>query len=335
MRVAQVSQPGGPLELVERPIPEPGPRHVRIRVEACGICHSDSFCVEGQWPGIVYPKVPGHEIAGVIDSLGADVEGWSPGQRVGVGWHGGHCFRCAACRRGDFVLCAKAQVPGLAYDGGYAEYMIAPEEALASIPHELTAEEAGPLLCAGITTFNALRNSGASPGDLVAILGIGGLGHLGVQFAAKMGFNTVAIARGAAKEPLSKKLGAHHYIDSQAGDPGAALKALGGAKVILSTVTNNPAIAAVIPGLGRGGKLVIVGVGMEPLEVNTMGLIGGRASVGGWPSGTAVDSEDTLNFSALTGVRSRNEVYPLDQVQAAYDRMMSGKAQFRVVLKIS
>ncbi len=335
MRVMQITKPGGPLEMVEREIPAPGPREIRIKVEACGVCHSDSLAVEGYWPGLQYPRVPGHEVAGVIDALGADVQGWSVGQRVGVGWHGGHCFRCDACRRGDFICCANEKICGFSYDGGYQEYMVAPEEAVALIPDGLGAVEAGPLLCAGITTFNSLRNSGARGGDLVAILGIGGLGHLAIQYAVKMGFHTVAIARGADKEPLSRQLGAHHYIDSQAGDPGAALMKLGGAKVILATATNNDAIAAVIPGLAREGKLVIVGVGMEPLPVNTLNLIAARRSVSGWPSGTAIESEDTLNFSALTGVRSMNEVYPLEQANEAYQRMMSGKAKFRVVLKVS
>lgn len=334
MRVAQVTKPGL-LEIVERPIPDPGPRHVRIRVQACGVCHSDSLCVEGHWPGIRYPRVPGHEVAGVIDALGPETKGFSSGQRVGVGWHGGHCFRCKACRRGDFILCENQQIAGISYDGGYGEYMIAPEEALALIPDDLSAVEAGPLLCAGITTFNALRNSGAGPGDLVAILGIGGLGHLGAQYAVKMGFNTVAIARGKDKEPLSRQLGAHHYIDSNEDDPGATLQKLGGAKVILATVTSNAAIASVLPGLGNNGRLVIVGVGMEPLPVNTMSMIAGKHSIAGWSSGTAVDSEDTMRFSALTGVRSINEIYPLDQAKEAYARMMTGEAKFRAVLQVS
>lgn len=335
MRAVQVSKPGGPLELVEREIPQPGAGTVRVRVEACGVCHSDSVTVEGAFPGIQYPKVPGHEVAGVIDALGSGVEGWQPGQRVGIGWHGGHCFRCNACRRGDFIQCENEKVCGISYDGGYQEYMIAPEEALAAIPADLPAVEAGPLLCAGITTFNSLRNSGARGGDLVAILGIGGLGHLGVQYAAKMGFNTVAIARGKDKEPLAKKLGAHHYIDSQAGDPGAELQKLGGAHLVLSTVTNNAAMSAVLPGLRADGRMVVLGVGMEPLPLNTIPMILKRQAVMGWPSGTAVDSEDTMNFSALTGVRSMNEVYPFEKAQEAYGRMMSGSAKFRVVLKIN
>jgi D-arabinose 1-dehydrogenase-like Zn-dependent alcohol dehydrogenase len=333
MRVAQVSYPNGPFELAEREIPEPSAGRVRIKVEACGICHSDSFTKEGLWPGIQYPRVPGHEVAGIIDAVGTGVAGWTVGQRVGVGWHGGHCGYCDSCRRGDFFACQIAlQVPGVSYDGGYAEYMIAPAEALALIPEELSAVEAGPLMCAGITTFNSLRNSGAQPGDIVAILGIGGLGHLGVQFAAKMGFKTVAIARGSDKEPLAKQLGAHYYIDSQAQDVAAELIKLGGAKVILATVTNGKAMSAAMGGLGVNGKLIVLGAADEPLEVPALLLITGRRSVLGWYSGTSIDSQDTLAFSTLTGVRSMTEVFPLERATEAYERMMSGKARFRVVL---
>lgn len=333
MRVVQVTQPNGPLELVEREIPEPGAGRVRIKVEACGICHSDSFTKEGLWPGIEYPRVPGHEVAGIIDAVGAGVLGWTTGQRVGVGWHGGHCGYCEPCRRGDFFACQIAlQVPGVSYDGGYADYMIAPVEALALIPDELSAVEAGPLMCAGITTFNSLRKSGAQPGETVAILGIGGLGHLGVQFAAKMGFNTVAIARGADKETLAKKLGAHHYIDSQAQDVAAELLKLGGAAVILATVTNGKAMSAALGGLGVNGKLIVLGAADEPLEVPALLLITGRRSVLGWYSGTSIDSQDTLAFSRLAGVRAMIEVYPLERAAEAYERMMSGAARFRVVL---
>ena len=325
--------PKGPFELVEREIPEPGVGSVRIKVEACGICHSDSFTKEGTWPGIQYPRVPGHEIAGIIDAVGTGVVGWTLGQRVGVGWHGGHCGYCDSCRRGDFVTCQIApQVPGIAYDGGYAEYMIAPAGALALIPEELSAVDAGPLMCAGITTFNSLRNSGARPGDLVAVLGVGGLGHLGIQFAAKMGFKTVAIARGKDKEPLARKLGAQHYIDSQAQDAAAELVKLGGAKVILATVTSGKAMSAVLGGLGVNGKLIIVGAADEPLEVSADLLIGGRRSMMGWPSGTSIDSQDTLSFSMLTGVRAMTEVFPLERAAEAYEHMMSGKARFRAVL---
>ena len=333
MRVMQISNPNGPFELVERDIPEPGAGSVRIRVEACGICHSDSLTKEGHWPGIQYPRVPGHEVAGFIDVIGEGVAGWTPGQRVAVGWHGGHCGYCDSCRRGDFVTCRiAAQVPGITYDGGYADYMIAPTGALALIPEELSAVDAGPLMCAGITTFNSLRNSGARPGDLVAILGVGGLGHLGVQFAAKMGFKTVAIARGRDKEPLARELGASHYIDSHTQDHAAELVKLGGARVILATVTSGKAMSAVLGGLGINGKLIILGAAAEPLEVSGLLLIGGRRSIMGWPSGTSLDSQDTLSFSVLTGVRSMNEVFPLERATEAYELMMSGKARFRVVL---
>jgi D-arabinose 1-dehydrogenase-like Zn-dependent alcohol dehydrogenase len=305
---------------------------VRIKVSACGICHSDSFTKEGTFPGVQYPRVPGHEVAGIIDALGPGVVGWAAGQRVGVGWHGGHCGYCESCRRGDFVTCqTAAQVPGITYDGGYADYMIAPAVALALIPDALAAAEAGPLMCAGITTFNALRHSGAQPGDVVAILGIGGLGHLGVQFAAKMGFKTIAIARGADKAPLAKQLGAWQYIDSQAQEPAAELRKLGGAKVILATATSGKALSAALGGLGVDGKMIIVGAA-DPLEVSPLLLIGGRRSVMGWPSGSSIDSQDALRFSALTGVRSMNEVFPLERAAEAYERMMSGKARFRVVL---
>lgn len=333
MRAVQVGRPNAPFELVEREIPEPVAGSVRIKVEACGICHSDSFTKDGTWPGIEYPRVPGHEVAGIIDALGAGVTGWTEGQRVGVGWHGGYCGHCDPCRRGVLFACeVAAQVAGVNYDGGYADYMIARAEALALIPDELSAVEAGPLMCAGITTFNSLRNSGAHPGDLVAILGIGGLGHLAVQFAAKMGFRTVAIARGRDKAPLARQLGAHHYIDSQAQDAAAELLKLGGAAVILATVTNGKAMSAVLGGLGVNGKLIVLGAADEPLEVPSLLLITGRRSVMGWYSGTSIDSQDTLRFSVLTGVRSMIEVFPLEHVTEAYERMMSGKARFRVVL---
>ena len=305
---------------------------MRIKVSACGICHSDSFTKQGTFPGLTYPRVPGHEIAGSIDVVGAGVVGWAPGQRVGVGWHGGHCGHCDSCRRGDFITCQiAAQVPGITYDGGYADYMIAPAEALARIPDDLSAVEAGPLMCAGITTFNSLRHSGAQAGDIVAILGIGGLGHLAVQFAAKMGFRTVAIARGADKAPLARRLGAQHYIDAKAQDPAAELIGLGGAKVVLATATSGKALSAVLGGLAIDGKMIIVGAA-DALEVPPLLLIGGRRSVMGWPSGTSIDSQDTMRFSAQTGVRSMNEVFPLERAAEAYERMMSGKARFRVVL---
>jgi D-arabinose 1-dehydrogenase-like Zn-dependent alcohol dehydrogenase len=332
MRVVQVREPGAQLELVERTMPEPGDRQVRIKVEACGVCHSDAFVVEGTFPGIRYPAVPGHEIAGRVDAIGPGVTTWRVGQRVGVGWHGGHCGVCTNCRRGDFIMCIKLQVPGMAYDGGYQEYMVAPIEALAAIPDDLDAAEAAPLLCAGITTYNSLRHSGAKPGDIVAVQGIGGLGHLGVQFAARMGFHTVAIARGKDKANLAMSLGAHRYINSQSEDAAKVLAGLGGAKVILTTVTNAKAMSALIDGLAIDGKLLVVGASIEPIEVTPLQLIMKRWSVAGWPSGVASDSEDTMRFSALTGVRPMIETYPLERAKEGYDRMMSGDARFRVVL---
>ncbi|MGA2797810.1 MAG: alcohol dehydrogenase [Thermoguttaceae bacterium] len=333
MRAVQVTSPKAPLELAKREIPEPGAGSVRVRVQACGVCHSDSLTKEGLWPGIQYPRVPGHEIAGIIDALGAGVAGWTPGQRVGVGWYGGHCGHCDSCRRGDFVTCQIApQIAGVTCDGGYAEYTIASAQALALIPEGLAAVDAGPLMCAGITTFNALRNSGARPGDTVAVLGVGGLGHLAIQFAAKMGFRTVAVARGSDKGPLARKLGAWRYLDSQTHDAAAELANLGGARIILATVTNSKAMSAVLGGLGVNGRLIILGVPDEPLEVNALTLIMARRSIAGWPSGTSIDSQDTLAFSVLTGVRAMTEVFPLERAAEAYQRMMSGKARFRVVL---
>ena len=335
-RAVEVVKANAPLQLVEREVREPGPGEVRIKIHACGVCHSDSFTVVGAFPGIQYPRVPGHEIAGVIDAIGSDVASdWKQGQRVGVGWFGGNCGHCESCRRGDFITCQYLKVPGIHYDGGYAESVGVPATALALMPDDLSDVDAGPLMCAGITTFNALRNSGARAGDLVAILGIGGLGHLGVQFAAKMGFRTVAIARGQDKAPLAKKLGAHHYIDTTTQDAAAELTKLGGAHVVLATVTDAKTMASVIPGLSVGGKLLIVGISMEPLQINTLDLIGQHRSVAGWPSGTSKDIEDTLNFSVLTGIRPSIEQYPLEKAPEAYERMMSGKARFRVVLKMS
>jgi D-arabinose 1-dehydrogenase-like Zn-dependent alcohol dehydrogenase len=333
MRVAQVPRPNGNFEIVERPIPEPRAGTMRIKVQACGICHSDSLVKEGLFPNIQYPRVPGHEVAGVIDAVGAGVVGWQPGQRVGVGWHGGYCGQCEPCRRGNFFACVTGQVTGVTYDGGYAEYMIAPANAVARMPDDLPAIEAAPLMCAGITTFNALRNSGAGPGEVVAVLGLGGLGHLGVQYAAKMGFHTVAIARGQDKAPLAKQLGASLYIDSQAQDPSAELRKIGGAKAILSTVTSGPAMSAVQGGLAINGTLLLIGVAPS-MEISPVGLLMGCQSVRGWYSGTSIDSEDTLAFSVRTGVRSMNEVFPLARVHEAYERMMSGKARFRVVLTV-
>src|SRR5438093_6006620 len=333
MKVAQVPKPGADFEIVEREIPNPGAGHVRIKVQACGICHSDSVTKQGLFPGIQYPRVPGHEIAGVIDKVGKDVTQWEPRQRVAVGWHGGHCGYCESCRRGDFITCKYAQIPGISYDGGYADYMIAPIEALALIPEQLSAVEAAPLMCAGITTYNALRNSGARVGDVVAIFGMGGLGHLGIQFAAKMGFNTVAIGRARDKEEeLMKKLGATQYIDNKSQNAVEELNKLGGAKVILATVPSGKAMTEILGGLAANGKLVIIGASDEPVEVPTNLMILGRRSLIGWPAGTSIDSQDTLSFSALSGVRSMNEVFPLDRAAEAYDIMMSGKAKFRCVI---
>jgi D-arabinose 1-dehydrogenase-like Zn-dependent alcohol dehydrogenase len=334
MRAVQIPRAGGPLELVEREIPEPQPEWVRIKVEACGVCHSDSLVKEGHWPGIQYPRVPGHEVIGVVDAVGDRVKRWRTGQRVGVGWHGGNCGYCDHCRRGEFFACEVALLTtGISFDGGYAEYMVAPAQALAHVPDELSAIDGAPVMCAGVTTFNALRNSGARPGDLVAVLGIGGLGHLGVQFAAKMGFETVAIARGKDKEAFAKKLGAHHYIDSRASDPAVELNKLGGANVVIATVTNADAMKAVLGGLAPNGVFMVIGAA-GPLSVDPILLIGGRRSVKGWYSGTSIDSQDTLNFSTLNAVHSMNEVFPLEKAIEAYDRMMSGKARFRVVLQI-
>jgi len=334
MKAVQISKAGGNFEIVERPIPQPGRGQVRIKVEACGICHSDALVKEGQWPGIQYPRVPGHEIAGRIDAIGPDVTLWKPGQRVGLGWHGGHCFECEPCRRGDFALCQNQKITGISFDGGYQEYMLAPAEAVAAMPDDLPADEAAPLLCAGITVFNALRNAGARSGDLVAVQGIGGLGHLGVQYARQMGFRTVAIGRGGDKKPLAVKLGAHEYIDTSAGDPAQALQKLGGARVILATAPDSKSMSALIDGLSANGKMVIVGAGFESLTVTPLQLIGGRKSIQGWPSGTARDSEDTLRFSSLTGVRPMIERYPLQKAADAYQQMITGKARFRVVLTI-
>jgi D-arabinose 1-dehydrogenase-like Zn-dependent alcohol dehydrogenase len=333
MRVVQVSRPDGPLELVERPRPDPGAETVRVAVEACGICHSDSLTKTAAFPGIVLPRVPGHEVVGRIDALGPAVEGWAVGDRVGVGWHGGYCGRCDPCRRGQFFACVTGPpVTGIAHDGGYGEYMIAPVSSLARVPDGLTAEEAAPLMCAGLTTFNALRSAGARAGELVAIHGLGGLGHLGVQFAAKMGFHTVAVARGADKAPLATSLGAHRYVDSTAEDPAAALAAMGGARLVLATVTDADAMSTMIGGLGVDGTLLVVGAPHAPLAVPAFPLIAGRRGVRGCYSGTSIDAQDTLAFSVLAGVRSMNEAFPLARAAEAYERMMSGKARFRVVL---
>ena len=332
MKTAQVTVPGGNFELVERTIPEPARNQVRIKVEACGICHSDALVKEGYWPGLQYPRVPGHEIAGRIDAVGADVTNWKPRQRVGVGWHGGHCFTCDACRRGDFINCSNEKITGISFDGGYQEYIVVPAESVAAIPDDLQAAEAAPLLCAGITVFNALRNSGARPGDLVAVQGIGGLGHLGIQYARQMGFRTFAIGRGTDKEPLARKLGAIHYVDTATVDPAQELQKFGGARVLLATAPDSKSMSAVVNGLSSNGMLVVVGAGADPITVTPIQLILGRKSIQGWASGTAKDSEDTLQFSALTGVRPMIERYPLEKANEAYQQMITGRARFRVVL---
>jgi D-arabinose 1-dehydrogenase-like Zn-dependent alcohol dehydrogenase len=332
MKAAQVPKPGADLEVVEREVPTPGAGHVRIKVQACGICHSDALTKEGAWPGIQYPRVPGHEIAGVIDELGAGVTAWEKGQRVGVGWHGGQDNTCPSCRRGDFRNCRNLKIPGISYDGGYQQYMVAPIEALVPIPKTLRDVEAAPLLCAGITTYNALRHSGAMPGHLVAVQGVGGLGHLGIQFANKFGYNVAAIGRGSENEPLAKKLGANVYIDSKSMNPAEALMKLGGAQVILATAPNSKAMSELIDGLAPNGKLLVVGATFEPIEVTPIQLIMGVRTIQGWAAGTPADSEDTLHFAELTGVRPMVETYPLEKAAEGYVRMMSGKAQFRVVL---
>jgi D-arabinose 1-dehydrogenase-like Zn-dependent alcohol dehydrogenase len=332
MKAVQISKPHGNFELVERPIPQPGRGQVRIKVEACGICHSDALVKEGLWPELQYPRVPGHEIAGRIDAIGADVTLWKPGQRVGVGWHGGHCFQCDPCRRGDFVLCQNEKITAIHFDGGYDEYMVVGAEAVAAMPDDLPADEAAPLLCAGITVFNALRNAGARSGELVAVQGIGGLGHLGIQYARQMGFRTVAVGRGKDKESLARKLGAHEYVDTGAAAPAEALQKLGGAKIILATAPDSKSISALVDGLAGNGTLLVVGAGFESLSVTPLQLIGARKAIKGWPSGTAKDSEDTLRFSSLSGVRPMIERYPLERAADAYQQMISGKARFRVVL---
>jgi D-arabinose 1-dehydrogenase-like Zn-dependent alcohol dehydrogenase len=330
--VAQVAKAGGDFELVEREIPQPGAGEVRIKVEACGICHSDALVKQGGFPGLTYPRVPGHEAVGFIDEVGSGVTEWNKGDHVGVGWHGGHCFWCDSCRRGDFVTCQNEAITGVTRDGGYQQYMLARHEALALVPEGLDPADAGPLMCAGITTFNALRNSGARPGDLVGVLGIGGLGHLGIQYAAKSGFRTVGIGRGPENSALAKKLGAFAYVDSKATKVADELKKLGGIKVLLATAPNAKAMAETIDGLAVGGKLLVVGAPFEPMEVSVLSLLLARRGIQGWPSGAARDSQDTLEFSKFAGVRPMIEKFPLAKVNDGYERMLSGKAEFRVVL---
>ncbi len=332
MKVAQISKPGEGFQIVEREIPDPEEGYVRIKVQACGVCHSDSLTVEGSWPGIQYPRVPGHEVTGIIDELGENVSSWKKGQRVGVGWHGGHDNTCRECRRGDFRNCQNLKIPGISYDGGYQQYMVAPVEALVAMPEGLKDTEAAPLLCAGITTYNALRHSGALPGDLVAVQGIGGLGHLGIQFANKFGYKVAAIGRGAENETLAKKLGANVYINSQSTNAAEELQKLGGAKVILATAPSSKAMSELIDGLGPNGKLMVIGAAFDPIEVTPIQLINGSRTIQGWASGTPADSEDTLRFAELSGVRPMIETYPLEKAAEAFARMMSGKAEFRVVL---
>jgi D-arabinose 1-dehydrogenase-like Zn-dependent alcohol dehydrogenase len=332
MKAAQIPKPGGDFEIVEREMPKPGAEEVRIKVQACGVCHSDVLTKEGAWPGIQYPRVPGHEVAGIVDEVGTGVSEWKVGQRVGVGWHGGQDNTCPSCRKGDFRNCRNLKIPGISYDGGYQQYMVAPVTALVAMPESLSDTEAAPLLCAGITTYNALRHSGALPGDLVAVQGIGGLGHLGVQFAQKFGYKVAAIGRGAENAALARKLGASVYIDSAATNAAEALQKLGGAQVILATAPNSKAMSALIDGLGPNGKLIVVGATFDPIEVTPLQLISGSRSIQGWAAGTAADSEDTLRFAELSGVRPMIETYPLEKAGEAFERMLSGKAQFRVVL---
>jgi len=330
-KAVEVTRPGV-FTLTERPLTDPPAGQVRLRVEACGVCHSDSGTVDAVLPGITYPRVPGHEVVGKIDALGQGVSGWKIGQRVGVGFLGGHCGQCQSCRRGDFVNCTNQPVSGAHFDGGYAEVMMAFPNGLVAIPEGLSSVEAAPLLCAGITTFNALRRSGAIPGDLVAILGIGGLGHLGVQFASHMGFKVVAVARGAEKEQLAKTLGAHHYIDSNAGDPAAALKALGGAKVILATASDSKAMSAIMGGLATRGRMIVVGAGAEAIQVSPFQLLFSSVGVEGALTGSPIDNEDTLGFSLLKGIKPMIETVPLEKAEEGYRKMMSNKARFRIVL---
>jgi D-arabinose 1-dehydrogenase-like Zn-dependent alcohol dehydrogenase len=335
MTAVQIGRAGGPFEVVKREVPAPGPNQVRIKMQACGVCHSDMFVKEGHWPGLQYPRITGHEVAGIIDEIGSGVTACNKGQRVGVGWHGTHCGHCDPCRRGDFISCQNLRITGFSDDGGYAQYMIASADALALIPEALSPVEAAPILCAGITTFNSLRHSGAVAGDLVAVQGLGGLGHLGVQFASKMGYRTVAIGRGKDKEALALKLGAARYLDTDAVKVAEELTKMGGASVILATAPDSKAMSDLIDGLGVGGKLLVVGASADPISVTPIQLIGQRRSIQGWPSGSARDSEDTLNFCALTGIRPMVETFPLEQAAAGYERMLSGKARFRVVLTMN
>jgi D-arabinose 1-dehydrogenase-like Zn-dependent alcohol dehydrogenase len=331
MKAVQVSKPNGPFEVVSRDVRDPGPGEIRVRVEACGVCHSDGLTKAGAFPGLALPRIPGHEIAGRVDAVGANVKAWKPGDRVGVGWHGGHCFICTACRKGDFLNCERAQITGVTLDGGYAEYAVVPSEAAARIPDDLEAADAGPLLCAGVTTFNSLRNSGARPGDTVAVQGIGGLGHLAIQYAARMGFRTVALSHGPEKEALARELGAHVYVDTQKVDAAEGLRRLGGADLVLATAPHAAAIAGTFGGLKARGKLLVVAGVFEPLQVPAIALLSGK-TIAGWPSGSAIDSEETMRFSALTGVRPRIERFPLERAEEAFGKVMANRVRFRAVL---
>jgi D-arabinose 1-dehydrogenase-like Zn-dependent alcohol dehydrogenase len=331
MKAVQVSKANGPFEVVERDIRDPGPGEIRIKVEACGVCHSDAMTRGGQYPGLTLPRIPGHEIAGRIDAIGTQVERWKVGDKVGVGWHGGHCFQCNACRRGLFINCENAKVTGISFDGGYAEYVVVPFQAVARIPSNLEPADAGPLLCAGVTTYNSLRNSGARAGDTVAVVGIGGLGHLAIQYAARMGFRTIAVSRGADKEKLARELGAHEYLDTQSVSAAEGLQKLGGADLVLATAPNSQAMASTLDGLKPRGKLLIVGASFEPIPISGLSMLTGK-TVAGWPSGSAFDSEETLSFSALLNVRPRIEKFPLDQAEAAFNKVMANKVRFRAVL---
>jgi propanol-preferring alcohol dehydrogenase len=331
MQAVQATKPGAPFEVVERDIPEPGAGQVRIKVEACGMCHSDALVRGGMFPGLALPRIPGHEIAGRIEALGAAVTPWKVGDRVGVGWHGGHCFVCNPCRKGQFINCVNAKITGISHDGGFAQYVVVPAESLARIPNDLDAAETGPLMCAGITTYNALRNSGARAGDTVAVQGIGGLGHLGIQYAAKMGFRTVAISSGSDKEALAKQLGAHDYVDTNKVPAADGLQKLGGADVVLATAPHASAVASTVRGLKSRGKLVLVAAPFEPIMVSAFDLLSGR-TIAGWPSGSAIDTEETVAFSKLAGIKARVETFPLDRVEEAYAKLMQNKVRFRAVL---
>jgi D-arabinose 1-dehydrogenase-like Zn-dependent alcohol dehydrogenase len=333
MRAAVVPEAGAEFEVVERPVPEPGPGEVRLSVEACGICHSDVFVKNGGYPGVSYPRVPGHEVAGAVDAVGADVESWSEGDSVGAGWHGGHCFTCEPCRRGNFLSCETGEITGLTFDGGYAEFATVPAEALAAVPDGMGAVDAAPLLCAGVTTYNALRNADLRPGDLVAVQGVGGLGHLGLQYAHAAGYETVAVSRSPEKQRLATELGADHFVNAADTDPAAQLRALGGADAVLATAPSSDAIESVVEGIGNGGSVIVVGVPGGPVSVNAGHLIGTAGSVDGWGSGDARDSQDTLEFSSLRGITPETESYPLSEVAAAYERMLANEARFRVVLE--